>query len=61
MDARSATSRRRAGALVACVIRGDEVMVPSGGSALRAGDRLVLVSQPDDYGRFLRLLLGEDA
>jgi trk system potassium uptake protein TrkA len=49
------------GALIASVIRGDELVVPSGATVLEAGDRLVLISQPDDYGPFLRLLLGRDA
>jgi trk system potassium uptake protein TrkA len=50
-----------AGALIACVIRGEDVLVPSGATSLQAGDRLILISQPEDYGTFLRLLLGKHA
>lgn len=50
-----------AGALIASVIRGEELVVPSGTTTLEAGDRLVLITQPEDYGPFLRLLLGKHA
>jgi trk system potassium uptake protein TrkA len=50
-----------AGALIASVIRGEALLVPGGATTLMAGDRLVLISQPGDYGPFLRLLLGERA
>jgi trk system potassium uptake protein TrkA len=50
-----------AGALIASVIRGEELVVPSGATTLEADDRLVLITQPEDYGPFLRLLLGKHA
>lgn len=49
------------GALIATVLRGDRVLVPSGETELAPEDRLILISQPEDHGRFLRLLLGERA
>lgn len=46
------------GALIAMVIRDERVSVPGGSVVLRAGDRLLLVSQPENYGPLLRALLG---
>jgi trk system potassium uptake protein TrkA len=44
--------------LVACIIRGEEVIVPRGGTVLRANDHLLLVSQPDTHQRDLETLCG---
>ena len=49
------------GALIAGVIRADAFLVPSGATTLLPGDRLVLLTQPEQQGPFLRLLLGEHA
>lgn len=49
------------GALIATILRAADVVVPSGDTGLQAGDQLVLISRPDDHGRFLRLLLGDQA
>ena len=48
------------GALVACVIRGERVVVPDGSTVLAAGDRLVVVAQAEHQGRTLRALLGSE-
>lgn len=45
--------------LVACIIRGDEVIVPDGDSGLLAEDRLIIVTDPDDHVAALSRLLGE--
>lgn len=47
--------------LVACVIRGEEVIVPRGDSRLQAADHLILVTLPDDHLDVLRMLTGEGA
>lgn len=47
------------GALVAVILRGDEAIVPRGSTEVRAGDRLVLVTLPQNHGRVLRLVTGE--
>ena len=49
------------GALVAVVVRASETIVPGGSDTLRAGDRLVLVTLPEDHGPALRALTGESA
>ncbi|HOX12438.1 MAG TPA: TrkA family potassium uptake protein [Spirochaetia bacterium] len=45
--------------LVAILIRGEETIVPRGGNDLRAGDRLVLVTLPDNHGPAIRAVTGE--
>ena len=50
-----------AGTLVAGVIRDERFLVPGGSTVLLAGDRLVLISEPEQHGPLLRLLLGESA
>jgi trk system potassium uptake protein len=47
------------GALIATIVRGDEVIIPKGGSRVLAGDRLILIGQPASYGDALRALTGE--
>lgn len=49
------------GSLIACIIRDWQVIVPRGGSRLRAADRLILISQPEHYEQFLRALIDEEA
>ena len=48
------------GALVAGILRGETVIVPRGSTQLQQSDRLILVTQPDNYGEALRTLIGED-
>jgi trk system potassium uptake protein TrkA len=48
------------GALIGGIIRVGEVIVPRGNTRLLAGDRLIVISQPDCYDQILRLLTGED-
>jgi len=47
------------GSLVACVFRGEETMIPRGGTVLLAGDRLVLMTLPENHGRVVQLLTEE--
>lgn len=49
-----------AGALVACVTRGDHVLVPRGNDVLEEGDRLLLVSVPAVQGEALGALVGAE-
>lgn len=46
------------GALVGCIVRDGQVIVPRGWSRLQAADRLILICQPEDYGQFLSQLTG---
>jgi len=48
-----------ANALVAAIMRDDDVIVPHGSSCLNSGDRLLLVTQPDNHAAVLRALTGE--
>jgi trk system potassium uptake protein TrkA len=48
------------GALIASIIRGEEMIVPTGSHRLHVGDRLLLVSQPENHGEALRLLAGDE-
>lgn len=47
-------------ALVAVVLRGNEAIVPRGNNALRANDRLVLITLPENHGKVLKAIAGED-
>ena len=44
------------GTLIACILRNDKVIVPRASTVLQQQDRLVLVSEPDQYGQLLRSL-----
>ncbi|MCU0613411.1 MAG: NAD-binding protein [Candidatus Eisenbacteria bacterium] len=46
-------------ALVAVVIRGEQTLIPRGNSELQAGDRVVLMTLPENHGPVLRVLTGE--
>jgi trk system potassium uptake protein TrkA len=46
-------------ALVAVVIRNNQPIVPRGASQLRAGDRVVLITLPQNHGPVLKLITGE--
>jgi trk system potassium uptake protein TrkA len=46
-------------ALVAVIIRNDKAMVPGGGNQLLAGDRLVLITLPENHGHVLKMIIGE--
>ena len=47
------------GTLIGSIVRGTQVVVPRGGCRLQANDRLVLIGQPKNYAKSLRLLLGD--
>lgn len=49
------------GALIACIIRDEEIIVPGGGSRLQVADRLILITHPENFGRALRALSGDEA
>jgi len=46
-------------ALVAVLIRDNRPIVPRGGNALLAGDRMVLITLPENHGPVLEVLTGE--
>ena len=46
------------GTLIACILRKGEAIVPGGQTSLEAQDRLILVSQPDNHGQLMRILVG---
>lgn len=48
-----------ANALIAVIIRNDRAVVPRGGNELMAGDRLVLITLPENHGRVLKMIVGE--
>ena len=48
------------GSLIGCILRAGEVIVPSGLTYLQVADRLILISQPENYSQFLRILIGDE-
>jgi trk system potassium uptake protein TrkA len=46
-------------ALVAVVIRADQPIIPRGSSQLMGGDRVVLITLPENHGRVLKTFTGE--
>jgi trk system potassium uptake protein len=46
--------------LVACIIRGDQVIIPRGASRLSLYDHLLVVTQPDNHGEVIRHLAGNE-
>lgn len=50
-----------ADALIAVVMRDNRPIVPRGASDLQAGDRVVLITLPENHGQVLRALTGERA
>ena len=47
------------GTLLASIVRGDRPIVPRGPTRLEAGDRVVLVSTPENYGKLIKAVTGE--
>jgi trk system potassium uptake protein TrkA len=45
--------------LISCIFRGEEVLIPRGDTVLSGGDRLVVLSLPENHGTVLRTLTGE--
>jgi len=45
--------------LVACVIRGRDILVPGGDLTLEAADRLILITLPDHHDAAMKVLAGE--
>ncbi len=46
-------------ALIAVIIRDNKALIPRGGSDLRAGDHVVLITLPENHGPVLKALIGE--
>ena len=44
------------GALIACILRGDEVIVPTGDAIIQAGDHVVIVASKQAIGKVERML-----
>jgi trk/ktr system potassium uptake protein len=47
------------GSLVAAIIRGEQAVVPGGGSRLQIADRLIVIALPERQEELLRVLTGE--
>jgi len=47
-------------ALIAVVIRGDQPIIPRGDNDLLAGDRVVLITLPENHGPVLKAFTGEE-
>lgn len=45
--------------LIAAILRDNQPIVPRGGTILQAGDRLALVTLPENHGQVLKRLLGD--
>ena len=48
------------GALVAAIVRGEQVLVPRGENRLEVADRLILITIPENHGKVLEVLTGEE-
>lgn len=48
-----------ANSLIAAIIRGDTPIVPHGNSELLAGDRLIVLTLPENHGAVLKIITGE--
>lgn len=46
-------------ALIGCILRDNEVVVPRGATSLSPGDRVVLITVPATHGKAVKLLTGE--
>lgn len=46
-------------ALIGCVLRGKDVIVPHGATTLLRGDRVVLITVPETHGKTIKTLTGE--
>lgn len=46
-------------ALIAVIIRDSKALIPRGGSDLRPGDHVVLITLPENHGPVLKALIGE--
>jgi len=46
-------------ALIGCILRENEVVVPHGATALSPGDRVVLITVPATHGKTVKMLTGE--
>jgi trk system potassium uptake protein TrkA len=46
--------------LIACVLRGDQAVVPRGSTTLLAGDRVILVTLPATHGAAIRAVTGDE-
>ncbi|HOZ49751.1 MAG TPA: TrkA family potassium uptake protein [Candidatus Hydrogenedentes bacterium] len=47
-------------ALLVCVLRGQEAIIPHGDTVLEVGDRVVVITSPERHGETLRVLTGGD-
>jgi trk system potassium uptake protein TrkA len=48
------------GALVAAIVRDEQVLVPRGESRLEVADRLILITMPESHATVLKILVGEE-
>lgn len=45
--------------LVACLLRGDQAIVPRGTTTLQTGDRLIIMTLPENHSQVLKTLTGD--
>ena len=46
--------------LVACILRNNHAIIPRGSTTLRAMDRLIMITLPENHGQALRVLTGDE-
>jgi trk system potassium uptake protein TrkA len=46
--------------LIASILRGGQPIIPRGGTALEAGDRLIVITLPENHATVLRMLVGDN-
>ena len=46
-------------ALIASVVRHEEVIIPRGSTILSQGDKMIVITTPDNHGRVIKMLTGE--
>lgn len=45
--------------LIACILKKDRPIVPRGSTVLEAGDRLIVITLPENHGQVIKMLSGE--
>jgi trk system potassium uptake protein TrkA len=45
--------------LIACIMRNDQPIIPSGATVLQAGDKLITITQPENHGQIIKMFTDE--
>jgi len=48
-----------ANSLIACNLRNDQPIIPSGATVLQAGDKLITITQPENHGQIIKIFTDE--